>query len=403
MTRSGIRFRPPKVRVTAEVRWVFLRAFGPLDAPFSEELDRTKVIELSRLFSLSPRIAARHELERPAEEVGQEAAEALLMDHFSAEVSEERRLRTATYLAEIVAPTSVPLVFLKFVALQLAGALRPGCRGAVDVDVLVSEDRAGGLFEMLVESGFKAADFPESEHQLPPLCHPTHGSVEVHRLVPGVRPDPAGPSATVTSLEQSGRLCPIRHWAGACAIPTKDVLAAHVLVHGIAQHGYSPSAYPMARMLADLIDLGFVESAGEELARQAHRWIARDVSWEEVEATLMLVRLLAEGNLEGLESGASDRPESLLWRHLVAGMLDASYERALRLHGVRSGLSDRSAPAAVTRNLWQTVFLTRGQVDAIYGRPRSPLGYFGRRLCRPFDLVLRFSKYLYGFLKTRGR
>jgi hypothetical protein len=40
-----------------------------------------------------------------------------------------------------------------------------------------------------------------------------------------------------------------------------------------------------------------------------------------------------------------------------------------------------------------TVFLSEAQIDAIYGRPRGRLGYLGRRLARPFDLLLRLGRY----------
>jgi len=45
------------------------------------------------------------------------------------------------------------------------------------------------------------------------------------------------------------------------------------------------------------------------------------------------------------------------------------------------------------RSVLSAVFLTRSQIDAIYGPPRHPLGYLGRRLARPFDLLRRLGRY----------
>ncbi|MFZ5786942.1 MAG: hypothetical protein ACOY3Y_10920, partial [Acidobacteriota bacterium] len=43
--------------------------------------------------------------------------------------------------------------------------------------------------------------------------------------------------------------------------------------------------------------------------------------------------------------------------------------------------------------LWHSLVLTRGQVDAVYGGPRSAMGYFGMRVWRPFDVMLRALRY----------
>jgi hypothetical protein len=45
------------------------------------------------------------------------------------------------------------------------------------------------------------------------------------------------------------------------------------------------------------------------------------------------------------------------------------------------------------RSVLDAVFLSNAQIDAIYGPPRHPLGYLGRRLARPFDLLRRLGRY----------
>jgi hypothetical protein len=49
------------------------------------------------------------------------------------------------------------------------------------------------------------------------------------------------------------------------------------------------------------------------------------------------------------------------------------------------------------------VFLTRAQVDMIYGRPRTELGYLGRRLARPLDLAWRLGRYAASAIRLRLR
>jgi hypothetical protein len=48
----------------------------------------------------------------------------------------------------------------------------------------------------------------------------------------------------------------------------------------------------------------------------------------------------------------------------------------------------------LARNVWGALRLTDGQIDALYGRPRSRLGYVYRRLTRPFDLAGRLARHL---------
>ena len=95
--------------------------------------------------------------------------------------------------------------------------------------------------------------------------------------------------------------------------------------------------------------------------------------------------------------------EAVLVRHTGAGLLDERYGSALRgaaLWGVPTG---KGRMLSFSTMAFHTVFLTRRQVDIIYGRPRSALGYLGRRLARPFDLVWRLARYTIGAIRLRQR
>jgi hypothetical protein len=54
------------------------------------------------------------------------------------------------------------------------------------------------------------------------------------------------------------------------------------------------------------------------------------------------------------------------------------------------------------RSLVGAVVLSDAQIDAIYGPPRGRLGYLGRRLARPFDLLGRLAGYGWRALRLRG-
>ncbi len=365
---------------------MLLRAFGPPGAPSPEMVDPAAALAAARRFEVSPRVAARQGRARLAAELGAEAAGWFQRDLTTAAAQGLRIESLLRDVAAVAAEREIPLVLLKFAALSTAGIVAPGARTACDLDVLVPPEREGELQAALAARGFRSSGLPESEHQLPALVHPSGGVVEVHRLMLGVRPEATGGSATVAALERAGLLAPAPGLAS-CLVPAPEALMAHALVHGVGQHGFWPASYPLLRMLADLIDLGFHEEASAELARRAARLVGRDVSAEEAEAVRDLCCALAAG-ADPVGEGAA-----LLLRHILAGRLDPDYAASLRLSLFREQPSDRPPLVRMVRTALAAVFLSRAQIDAIYGRPHHSLGYLGRRLARPFDLLRRLWSY----------
>lgn len=369
---------------------MLLRAFGAPGAPFLQAagpVDPAGCLAAARRFEVSPRVAARQGRARLAAELGPEAAAGFQRDLTAAAA---QGLRIESLVREVHAAASerdIDLVLLKYAAIEAAGLLVPGSRGACDLDVLVPPERTDELQAALIARGFRSSGLPDAEHQLPALLDPAGGMVEVHRLIPGVRPD-GGRSATVAGLSRAGLLEPLPGREG-CFLPAREAQIAHVLVHGIGQHGFWPGSYPLLRMVGDLIDLGFHGESSEELARRAAGLVARDLAPAEARA----VRGLCRGLAAGEDLVASPTQEGVLLRHILAGRLDADYAAALRLSLLRSVPSERRPAVRMAKTVLGAVFLTRAQIDAIYGRPRHRLGYLGWRLARPFDLLSRLWRY----------
>jgi len=377
----ALRFRPPRLAYTPEARWMLLRAFGPAGAPFPEGIDPAAALALARRFEVSPRIAVRQGRERLRAELGEEAAAGFARDRARAAAVGMRLMEEVRRVAEVAAGLGVPLACLKLAALEGAGLLAAGSREACDADLLAPGGRAEELWRALAAAGFQGSGLPEAEHQLPALKGPQGGVIEIHRHLPGVRLE-GGASATFEALEGAGLLLPLPDLPGRCAAPAPEVTAAHVLVHGLGQHGYWPSSYSLLKMAADLLDLG-------SLTDRAAAWVERDVSAAEVAAVRRLLERLAAGEDPAGWTG----PEEELLRHILAGRLDEEYAGALRLGLFRPQPSERSRPEQLTRAVLGAVFLSDAQIDAVYGRPRTRLGYLGRRLARPFDLLLRLGSY----------
>jgi Uncharacterised nucleotidyltransferase len=428
MARHGVRFHPPALALGPAVRWMLLRAFGPVGAAggsAAPAVEAQAVLALCRRFELSCRVAARQRRVRLAAELGVAAADGFARDQAVAAGAGLRIVALAERVAAAAAPLGVRPVFLKLAALELGGLLAPGSREGCDLDVLVPAGRAAELQRTLVGAGFRASPMPPYEHQLAAL-ESADGVVEVHRMLLGVRV--AGKrSATAEDLDREGLLQALPALAGhAAAVPLPAVAAAHALVHGIAQHGWTPHAYSLLKMVADLVDLGFAGPDGPELAGLAARWIARDVAAEEVAAARRLCVALAAGATgptrdavvataaggagETSEAGGdlgewetSRAPEAVLLRHALAGRLDPGYAESLRLalfHGVPSDVPEA---VRLTRAVAGTVWLSRAQVDALHGPPRRRLGYLGRQLRRPLDLLARLGRYGLQAWKVRRR
>jgi hypothetical protein len=376
-----LRFRPPPLAISPEVRWMLLRAFGPAGAPFPAAVEPAAALAAARRFEVSARIAVRQGRRRLDAELGEETAAGFARDRARAAAGGMRLMEEVRQVAGVAADLGMPLACLKFAALEGTGLLAAGSRGACDVDLLAPGERAGELWQALLGAGFRSSGFPEAEHQLPALTGPRGGVVEIHRHLPGVRLDGAA-SATFAALDRAGLLRPLPDLPGRCAAPLPEVLAAHVLVHGLGQHGYWPSSYSLLKMVADLLDLG-------ELPDRAAAWVARDVSADETAAARRLIGRLAAGE----DPAGWNGPEEELLRHILAGRLDPEYAGALRMGLFRPQPSERSRPVQLARAVLGAVFLSDAQIDAVYGPPRGRLGYLGRRLARPFDLLRRLGSY----------
>lgn len=359
------------------------RAFAGSGLPVAPPGDPAAALALALRLDLASRIAARSSPGQLRDEVGAAADDFTRAAHRAA-ASGLRYEGTLRHVARVAGGHGTPLVVLKGGALALLGASAPGARSFSDLDLLVPRDRIRALREALVASGWTLSALPDSEHQEPPLTHPTYGMVELHRCVPGVRPAGSRRSFDARTLVEAGLTEEAAGFEGRVRIPGRAILVAHALEHGLVQHGYAPESYPLFRLLADLRDL----EAGPHLLREAGAFL-RDLDAADLDAVSGLLDALASGRALDLAAG----PSRSFLQHLVAGVLDPGYALGLKAdpRSLRSP-SDLPRPLALLAWVYKAAILSRAQVDAIYGRPRRPGGYLARQLLRPFDLALRFVR-----------
>jgi hypothetical protein len=386
----SLRFHPPPVATTPELSWALRRAFGPVEAAKQDQasVDLATAVALAEKLGIAARIGARA---HGVAEIDGEAAAALARASRVAAVSEMQTRELAVEVGDAAREVGARCCLLKGAALDARGVLVPGSRVISDVDVLVPEDATAALAAALTRRGFREGVGEEYPHQLAGLIHPTLGLVEIHRHLPGVARPGATRFATFDDLDSAGVLVSKPELGEGTYIPADAALAAHLLAHGIAQHGFQPEAYPGLRMIADLVDLGFAGESGAELLDEALPWIGRFVPVDEARAAAALARRLAAGDV----TVDADDDASLLLRHFLAGRLDADYAETLKLVQLAHPLTPASGAARYWSTAKDLLVLSRTQIDLVYGKPRSAWGYLGWRLLRPFDLVRRGARALF--------
>jgi hypothetical protein len=356
--------------------------------------DSSAAFDLATRLDLAARVAARTKLTVLTADVGPAAASFKKARY----VNVARTLRDDDTLAQVTSLAKgreIPLVILKGCALSLLDIGPSGARSFSDLDILVPVDRIPEMSSALVNAGWKLAALPPSEHQDPPLSHPSQGTIELHRCIPGVRVPGSRRSLDGRSVTGAGLSQPVPGFNGSVRAPSMAVLAAHALVHGIVQHGYAPDSYPLFRVLADLQDL---REAGVDL-QEATRFL-REVDAEDLGAVETLLEALEAGTALDL---AQSPPRALL-SHLAAGTLDPGYSLALKSDPrFLVGLSDLPLPRLLIKRLWKVLFLSRERVDAIYGRPKRRGGYVARQVLRPADLALRLATSIRARLRAPDR
>lgn len=398
---AGLRFQPPLLEAPAELHWVLVRGFGRPGQPRWQGLNGESALAMARRLDVAARIAGRNPAGELAREVGEDVAAQLVELYHQAAAEMARVTGMATMLAEIAAAERVPLVFLKFVALHLQGAVALGTRRAADVDVLLPEEAASSFQRALERRGFFLPSTRIRFYQLPAMFRGV--TVEVHSRALRLCPPGTVRAATFSELDAAGMLKRRQELPGECFVLDRQLLLAHAIAHGIDQNALRPWRYPLLRMVADLVDLDFSPAEKDVFMNAGYQWIRDVVSVQEVEAAVHLAHGLASGRVAELLSEQQSEPAALLLRHVVASALDRGYVDSLRLFALfRPAPGDRGL-WFVLRRLASALLISRSEMSQRYGTRSSKLGYLVLRLWRPLDLVRRFFRHVRMYLLYRLR
>lgn len=386
--RSQARPSPPRAAaLTAEIRWVLGRAFGPPNEPFPGRIDGRRAADLAGDLQVVERIGARVPSSLLAQELGREVARELALSRLQVLARVRGLCDLIPELASTAAAAAIPIVLVKFAALHAGGYLVEGSRAAADIDVLVPERDARRAAQALTGRGFLAAEATLADHHhLPPLHDRQGRVVELHTRLPGLRGPGGRRFAGFETLEAAGGLEPAPGLGHGCYLPRRDLLVAHAVAHGLAQHG-GADVYPVTRVLADVIDL----LPGERRARGigAVEWIAADVPAADLDAVLGLCDALERGALDGLDAPGATRPEGALLHHVLASSLDPDYRRSLAVGHLFHSLSDEPRWWRFLKTLQCLAVPSKAQLAARLGLPSARLVSRRVRLAHAAELARR--------------
>ncbi len=396
MVGTPVQFDPPSVELSAELNWVLARAFGPLDVTCDARLDGNGLIDGAKRLALAARIGARIPPEVLATEVGEDVAAGLQQAYGDAAALDLASAGLCRQIAALGNAIETPVIALKGAALRESGITAAGSRQACDVDVVTLESRLDDLHQAVVSEGYRVSDMRSAEHELDALFHPSGLMIEIHRYVRGVRVV-EGRSATADDLLDND-LCRSRGDDGSgLLVPDPHVVLAHLLVHGIAQHGNAPWSYPLLRLVGDVQDMGLDRAGWSTFLERGWPWIARDVSRAEATAVWEIGCRLGMGESPDAVIAGND-PCGLVLAHMVAGTLDEEYQRSLRIAHLARPVAGTTVGRTLVRKVMTNLWLRRGEIDQIYGPQPNAGRYLAMRLWRPVDLALQAA----GSLRARS-
>lgn len=392
---------PPPVALSSEIRWVLRRAFGPPQEPFREPVDGRRVAELAGDLRLVERIGARVPSSLLVAELGAAVARDLALSRLQVLAGVRGLCELIPELASAAAAAALPIVLLKFAALYAGGYLAEGSRAAADIDILLPEREAPLAAELLTGRGFFAVETTATDHHhLPPLRDRLGRVVELHTRLPGLREPGASRFAGFEALERAGGLVPAPGLGRGCSLLRSDLMAAHAVAHGLAQHG-GADVYPLTRVLADLIDV----LPGDRRTRGigAAEWITADVSRSQLEAVLGLCDALERGDMEALAAPPETRPESALLHEVLASALDPDYRRARALGSLFRPLSDEPRWWKSLKMVRSLALPTKAQLAVHLGLPSARLVNRRLRLAHAVALARRLPQHARAALRVAWR
>jgi hypothetical protein len=171
-------------------------------------------------------------------------------------------------------------------------------------------------------------------------------------------------------------------------LPKDELLIAHLIAHGLAQHGFEPKTYPLLRMVSDLFDLGVAET--DRFESDVFPLVSTDVSRDEVLALIELVTSLRKKDVT--TCWTDEHNTALLLRHFVLAAINEQYQARVLLRRVVQTYREIGVTSTARELIQYTFFLPNDHLAKLYGKTTP---YWILRLSRPLNFAWRSIKRLY--------
>lgn len=385
-----------------EVRWVFSRAFGPVRRVVEPPHDPDAALALARVCDLEPRIGARQPADLLIAELGPGVAEQFL-EAYRETAARTMLLTAATRALSLVAQqVGAPIILLKGIALHACGAALLGSRPTSDIDVLVPRGAGEALTRELQEHGYVGQFRVGSEHHHPAeLIHAGGFEVEIHVKICGLCLGSSRRWAQAPDLTSAGLCEPADGWPRGVLLPSRDVLIAHAIVHGIAFHGAEPQLYSPFRMLSDLVDLGFGNDVFERFLNRSYAWIQRAVKRQQIEQIAGACALLSAGSF-GIASTEREHHEAATFlRRTLGGLTHPVFGEALKLRQTFLPLTEERRVTQLLRSVVPLLRTPEARANLRPGQRLSTLDHVIRSPLRFLVLLGKLARYIVSWLRVR--
>jgi len=395
-------FRPTAAEISPEFRWFFIRALGPPGIELDFAPNEQRLLALGAEMDLPARVAARTPSEILRAELGAETVEVFVEWHEATALQVAGLLQLAQHVGAVAETMAIPLVCLKGVALEMLGILNPGQRPMGDLDILVPAERATELMHALLERGWVDA-LPgvvrgPGNHHLSPL-RDRHGRIlEIHTFIKGFKSENRKEFG-FQHLEAAGLLLKAPGLGALSHLPSLEFCAAHLLVHGLIQHGPRKHGYAPLRLLCDLQDLRWSEEQWGSFLNGAFSMVENELDRRDVEEILALLRRVQAGEDPMLIQHTGGEGAQIL-AHYVALFhtkdYSNDYDGLLRFRNIMA-----KKPAEFIPFLKRNVFISSSRLRKALGEETRSFDILLWHLKRPFRLIMRFLRWSYRVLRRR--
>lgn len=372
-----------------ELLWILFQGFSENIIP-SNDLDEKKLIFFSEKFGLSSRIGGIYSKVK-------DLKDNILIKNFLEKHRENQKknliiISCCSKLLELSKNLGIPTIFLKGAHLLLTKRTKLGYRSVADIDILVPEESAFKFFKFLLEKGFKSSKNPREDLHLPVLFDKFCG-VEIHKKIPFLRLKGEKDFINFDQIEKNFGLDFVENNGEKFFVLSEKCFIAHLFVHSLFHHYYSPHLYPFTRFFTDISDLDLGKEKFKENIDFIFDNFEIPFKKEKAISAIELLNFFKNGKKEEIDNLSFNAKE--LFIHLIRGILDSSYCYSLRFKAIKNRYFFYTGFDKWKKIIRDVIWISSYQIDNLYTKPKNNFHLFFLRLYHIINVLFKILKFLF--------